>query len=684
MEETEKNYKDEVIIIQCPHQFEPKIYHYNNFDEAFNMWIQDANYVEYNNYDELISGFDKENDAETIESINEKLKKAKIDTSKPFCEFAVDMASEPEYLQIPNEKELKEHLLNEMVGDDMSRGFVFIREENEDKKNFAERIVEMTRGHNEPSIREIYSKLDIEGLEKKTFFDIKKEEQEEKIPEYFKDSKNPYFNKLSNEEKTAVIQDMSYNEDLHGEFQDEYNLDTDYNTPSLEFIKKKLNNEGWNNDYPYFNLDNPGQKRHYDEVIKEYKEEKKRNSTLPESDQKIINDVERNEQAEKDIPGWETIYGKTIKTFPSLSDGERKCLGIVLQEICETIETRGSLFVYGEIQDINRDKGYIKDSLTESLFNNQWNSSIPLIDTEKNDPWKILDFVSSQISDVYNISFPDKEEHFYIAPTTSTSDTLKNIPKWAVAYMANGESDSLTEDEVKIIDEYMKRKNIDHVTEASESSYFTYHPEFGPGSDCVDVNVLLKSQKNENKESKNNSLTIWDKNYLSASEDENFKNQIKTMIEKHGVIGNNLRNTLSKYNKNSTTEENIISDRLESMGPDFANALIKTVSYEMSIEKKEKKLFKKESEIQKKENTLEKQENFTESFEKNLGKCLSKDKNMNSIKNICRIFSGLSEEQQNSLFKEMENKAAIMKAENKQKEKTNDDTGKKTNKGKKY
>ena len=101
-----------------------------------------------------------------------------------------------------------------------------------------------------------------------TVNDIASENLSSFINEYFKDVHNPSFKSLSVDEKIAVVKDMSINVDLQGEYYD----DTDIHpgTLPLSFIKNKIEYEGLNKDYPYFNLNNNGQKRHYDEVIKEY------------------------------------------------------------------------------------------------------------------------------------------------------------------------------------------------------------------------------------------------------------------------------------------------------------------------------------------------------------------------------------------------------------------------------
>lgn len=116
---------------------------------------------------------------------------------------------------------------------------------------------------------------------------------ENNISYYFHDVENPSFNELNNEEKAAIIKDMSFNIDFHGEYNDEYNADLYHTEPlPLQYLKERLDKKGWNNNY-YFDLNNAGQARHYAEVIKEYKEDKNQKQTFVTSFNSIINENSR-------------------------------------------------------------------------------------------------------------------------------------------------------------------------------------------------------------------------------------------------------------------------------------------------------------------------------------------------------------------------------------------------------
>ena len=64
---------------------------------------------------------------------------------------------------------------------------------------------------------------------------------ENNISYYFHDVENPSFNELNNEEKAAIIKDMSFNIDFHGEYNDEYNADLYHTEPlPLQYLKERL------------------------------------------------------------------------------------------------------------------------------------------------------------------------------------------------------------------------------------------------------------------------------------------------------------------------------------------------------------------------------------------------------------------------------------------------------------
>ena len=92
-----------------------------------------------------------------------------------------------------------------------------------------------------------------------------------------KKEQNPWFEKLSDIEKEAVLSDMRINPDLIGEYHSELaeaNIDyKEYDRPSDEWFLNKINYKNLDGEFSYFNENNNGQQRHYAEVINEYKQE---------------------------------------------------------------------------------------------------------------------------------------------------------------------------------------------------------------------------------------------------------------------------------------------------------------------------------------------------------------------------------------------------------------------------
>lgn len=92
-----------------------------------------------------------------------------------------------------------------------------------------------------------------------------------------KKEQNPWFEKLSDIEKEAVLSDMRINPDLIGEYHSELaeaNIDyKEYDRPSDEWFLNKINYKNLNGEFSYFNENNIGQQKHYAEVINEYKQE---------------------------------------------------------------------------------------------------------------------------------------------------------------------------------------------------------------------------------------------------------------------------------------------------------------------------------------------------------------------------------------------------------------------------
>lgn len=91
-----------------------------------------------------------------------------------------------------------------------------------------------------------------------------------------KKEQNPWFEKLSDIEKEAVLSDMRINPDLIGEYHSELaeaNIDyKEYDRPPHEWFLNKINYKNLDGEFSYFNENNNSQQKHYAEVINEYKQ----------------------------------------------------------------------------------------------------------------------------------------------------------------------------------------------------------------------------------------------------------------------------------------------------------------------------------------------------------------------------------------------------------------------------
>lgn len=68
--------------------------------------------------------------------------------------------------------------------------------------------------------------------------------------------------------------------------------------------------------------------------------------------------------------------------------------------------------------------------------------------------------------------------------------TIEKIPTWSLCYLINGDPTGLTEDEIREIDEWMGKWQVEIVAPIEGDNeiqpYFTYFPLFGLATDVVD------------------------------------------------------------------------------------------------------------------------------------------------------------------------------------------------------
>ena len=91
----------------------------------------------------------------------------------------------------------------------------------------------------------------------------------------------------------------------------------------------------------------------------------------------------------------------------------------------------------------------------------------------------------------------------YIIKDSKKSVDFNNIPEYAITYLAYGDASGLEEKDVKNIDEWNRKNNIDHLVDCKEGRYFSTYPEFGLPSYCVDANFLVNEKEVVRKENLN-------------------------------------------------------------------------------------------------------------------------------------------------------------------------------------
>ena len=189
---------------------------------------------------------------------------------------------------------------------------------------------------------------------------------------------NPWFEKLSDIEKEAVLFDMRINPDMIGEYHDELrekNIDfKEYDKPTDEWILNKINYKNWEGEFSYFNDNNEGQKRHYQEVFEEYKKEHKklilRDTALTNE---ILENLKKYYAADKYLNhnGYNPdIYGKDFEIFERDFDNIVLKTGMTIDEAVNQIikfETYGQPVVDINVARKNAEKyfelaGYLIES----------------------------------------------------------------------------------------------------------------------------------------------------------------------------------------------------------------------------------------------------------------------------------------------------------------------------------
>lgn len=99
-----------------------------------------------------------------------------------------------------------------------------------------------------------------------------------------------------------------------------------------------------------------------------------------------------------------------------------------------------------------------------------------------------------------------------IIEENNISVKIEDIPLYAVTYMAYGDEDSITPEEKKEIDKFMKENNLKQLNECGETKGFCSKPAFGLPCDTVDGTFIKRQNENDNAEKKG--LLFDTKNFL--------------------------------------------------------------------------------------------------------------------------------------------------------------------------
>lgn len=145
----------EVIIVRRPHTMTVRVYSYYDIDDAFEYWIEKGIFISHENYRDYVEEMGEEN-----EEVKQRLIEEGIGLESPFVEFSPSVNRDMEIYPWDGNKV---KFLSAIIEDDMHAAGIFVAEEGETYADFVERIIEGSRGHNEPSREHIMAELGIDN-----------------------------------------------------------------------------------------------------------------------------------------------------------------------------------------------------------------------------------------------------------------------------------------------------------------------------------------------------------------------------------------------------------------------------------------------------------------------------------------------------------------------------------------
>lgn len=71
------------------------------------------------------------------------------------------------------------------------------------------------------------------------------------------------------------------------------------------------------------------------------------------------------------------------------------------------------------------------------------------------------------------------------------------IPTWSLGYLVNGDSEGLTDNEIKMADSFMERNKVEIISpdfneEGNLDEYFSRYPEFGLPTTVCDCTIVCR------------------------------------------------------------------------------------------------------------------------------------------------------------------------------------------------
>lgn len=108
-------------------------------------------------------------------------------------------------------------------------------------------------------------------------------------------------------------------------------------------------------------------------------------------------------------------------------------------------------------------------------------------------PVTIKEFLDNEYKDPDVMIEILEEQDFrkWMQETKFAEMEVKAFPEWALNYVENGDFEGLSEDDKKLVDDWIKDSNFNNLVEVKEH-YFASNPEFGLASDVVDITYTTK------------------------------------------------------------------------------------------------------------------------------------------------------------------------------------------------